>query len=113
MLANEFIDKLLEKLAFMSFRLQDSMTRLQIQFEMQNLQVLEYINYFISIIPEYKHKWQQIATRQEYYQDIELVYIYTLPQFQELCNFLQARKLLLDSEILWLDDAIHEVIIES
>jgi hypothetical protein len=113
MLANEFIDKLLQKLSYVIPRLQDSITRLQIQFEMQDIHILEHINYFISIMLEYKYKWDLITLSKITYQEIDIPYIYTLPQYIELLNILREKKILLDTEAIWLDDAIHEVIIDS
>jgi hypothetical protein len=110
MLVNEFIDKMLKCLSRISDRLQDPLSRLQIQAEMQNQEAFDLITYFIRLQPEYVYNWKLINARKTVASLIDLT---SLSQFQFLELYMASNQLLDEDEIVWLDDAIHDVLISD
>ena len=108
MLVNEFIDKMLVCLSLVIPRLEDPISRLQIQTEMQNDTAYRLISYFTMLQPEYKYFWKQINAHQPVSIRLDIT---SMNQYQELCDYLITWKLLTPDDIIWLDDAIHEVLI--
>ncbi len=106
---NKFIDKVLYKLSLVNPRLRCPLTRLQIQIEMQYPEVLFMIQYFIMLQPEYKYCWTQNCK-------LELAHSYNLiiiPEFLHLKEYFISRNLLNSDEADWLEDAIHETLIDD
>jgi hypothetical protein len=108
---NKFIEKVLEKLASISPRLECSITRLQIQIELQYENVQKLIDFFIILKPEYNYQWLCINTNQISSPKITLD-ITRLNEFLYLHKYLLDRHLLTEEEAYWLEDAIHDTLLE-
>jgi hypothetical protein len=113
MLCNEFITKMLELMSNPIPRLRNPQESLSIQIELQNNYVNNLIKYFIMLMPEYKYNWnilQTMENRGEIYNNftsIENNY-----EFQEFRLYLLAQNLFNYNEIDWIEDAIHEILVE-
>lgn len=108
---NKFIEKVLEKLAGISPRLECSITRLQIQIELQYEDIQQLIAFFLMLQPEYSYYWLRINTREITSPKITLN-ITQFGEFVGLYNYLLDKKLLTEDEAIWLDDAIHDTLLE-
>lgn len=109
MACNNFIDKLLIKLSLVNPRLRCPLTRLQIQLEMQYPIVQNLIQYFLMLQPEYQYHWNL-------YQNTNNIRGYNLTnisEFEQLLNHLTCYKLLSFDEADWLEDAIHETLLDD
>ena len=113
MLCNAFIAIILELMSNPIPRLRDPLERLSIQIELQTDYIYRFVKYFIMIMPEYKYNWdilQIMENRGEIYNNftsIENIY-----QFQEFRSYLLAQNIFNYEEIVWLEDAIHEILVE-
>jgi len=113
MLCNEFITKMLELMSNPIPRLRNPQESLCIQIELQNYYVSNLIKYFIMLMPEYKYNWdilQIMENRGEIYNNftsIENIY-----EFQEFRSYLLAQNIFNHDEVNWLEDAIHEILVE-
>jgi hypothetical protein len=106
---NKFIDKILLKLSLTNPRLQCPITRLHIQIEMQYSTIQFIINYLIMLQPEYRYNWK-INKHAEYKC---MLYLCNIPAFEELKTYMTKEKLLSFDEADWLDDAIHEILVDD
>jgi len=106
---NKFIDRVLLRLSLANPRLRCPQTRLHIQIEMQYPSVMSLIEYFLILQPEYRHLWN-------YHPRPNINQLYNLTnmsQFEKLRNHLTGQKLLTFDEADWLDDAIHETLLDD
>jgi hypothetical protein len=110
MLVNEFISNLLNTLGLAVPRIRDSMVKLHIQFELQNDLVFHLLNYFIMLQPEYKYNWNLLENNisNDNYKQIS-----EMSQYLDLQMYLVSKQLLDSNEVIWLDDTIHQVLIDS
>ena len=108
MACNDFIIQLLDKLSLVNPRLRCPITRLQIQIEMQYPSVLFIIEYFLMLKPEYQYNWSHCINPQNY----KAIIIAELPAFEDLKTYITEQKLLTYDEAGWLDDAIHETLLD-
>lgn len=94
-------------------RLRNTQECLYIQIELQNNYVNNLIKYLIMLMPEYKYNWdilQIMENRGEIYNNftsIENIY-----EFQEFRSYLLTQNIFSHEEIDWLEDAIHEILVE-
>jgi hypothetical protein len=108
MAVNSFINNILTALSIPFPRLEEPLNQLHILTEMMNPKAFSLINYFLMLAPEYRYNWQLIIQR-----EIETSYleIDKLPQFQILRSYMVSKGLLTEYEAEFLDDAIHEVLV--
>jgi hypothetical protein len=111
MIINTFISQLLDKLSNISPRLEDSTIKLHIQIELQDEYAMNLLNYFVMLQPEYKYHW--ILLKNNNFRQQKILEIAKLVEFIDLQIYLISNNLLNKDEILWLDDAIHEVLIDN
>lgn len=107
MACNQFIDVLLANLSLENARLWCPIIRLQIQIDMQYPYVIELINYFLMVKPEYMYNWKN----QQNKTDLLKNYLTNLSQFVDLKKFMIKKHLITKDEAIWLDDAIHKTLI--
>lgn len=105
---NNFIDKVLLKLSLVNIRLRCSLTRLHIQIEMQSPYILSLIQDFIILQPEYQFIWN--LNNKNYIPAYDLT---NIPAFVQLKDYLTGQNLLSFDEAEWLDDAIHETLLDD
>jgi hypothetical protein len=106
---NKFIDRVLLRLSLANPRLRCPRTRLHIQIEMQYPSVMSLIEYFLILQPEYRYLWNFCPR-----PNINQLYNLTnMSQFEKLKNYLTGQKLLTFDEADWLDDAIHETLLDD
>ena len=107
-----FLDKLLELLSWPNSRLRNLNIRNQIS---RNLLVLyntyipeihNTIKYFITIRSSYKHLWNNGKPYREFIE------INKMQEYMILYQYLACNNYLYLEELEWLDDAIHEVLLE-
>lgn len=106
---NKFIDRMLQRLALVNPRLRCFLTRLHIQIEMQYSICQSLIQQFLILQPEYRYHWNLLT-------DINRIHGYNLIQmsiFEQLKNYLTGQKLLTFDEADWLEDAIHETLVDD
>ena len=106
---NKFIDSVLLRLSLANPRLRCPLTRLHIQIEMQYPSVMSLIEYFLILQPEYKYHWN---SHHGIYRPYNLN-LTNISQFEKLRNHLTGQKLLTFDEADWLDDAIHETLLDD
>jgi len=106
---NKFIDKMLLKLALVNPRLRCPLTRLHIQIEMQYPRCQSIIHYFLMLQPEYQYHWNLYPNTNR----IRGYNLTQMPIFEQLNNYLTGQKLLTFDEVDWLDDAIHETLLDD
>jgi len=105
MTVNKFIDEILLQLSLVNPRLRCPITRLQIQIEMQYPYLHSLFQYFIDIKSNYKEIWNSRTTTNK----IQLVDLYA---FTQIKDYMYRQKLLTLDEIEWLEDSIHEVLMD-
>lgn len=109
MACNKFIEKVLYKLSLTNPRLRCHLTRLHIQIEMQYPSVLNIIQYFLTFQSEYRYHWNL-------YPNINQILGYNLTNilaFKQLKDYMTAQKLISFDEAEWLEDAIHETLVDN
>ena len=109
MLVNEFITLLLNKLELTVPRVRDACLKLHIQIELQNDFAFNLINYFIMLQPEYKYHWELIESN---IVNTNFLEISKLGEFLDLQMYFVSNNLLEPYEAIWLEDAIHEVLVD-
>ncbi len=108
---NKFIEKVLEKLSEISPRLECSITRLQIQIELQYGYIQQLIAFFLMLQPEYSYNWSRIDKNEVISPKI-ILDITQFGEFFNLYNYMLDRQLLTTDEAIWLEDAIHDTLLE-
>ena len=108
MRVNVFIDKLLELMSNPIQRLEDSQERLYIQLSLQNDYIYNLINHFIKILPTYKYSWNLFQSQ----KIVSFTNIDTCYEYLALRDYLLTNNIFNNDEVLWLDDAIHEILVE-
>ena len=106
---NKFIDSVLHKLSLANPRLRCPITRLHIQIEMQCPNVQNLIEYFLMLQPDYQYHWNL-------YRNINNIQGYNLTNisaFEHLKDYMTYQKLLSFDEADWLEDAIHETLLDD
>jgi hypothetical protein len=106
---NQFIDKLLKLLSLVNPRLRCPITKLHIQIEMQYYNVQSLINYFIMLQPEYKYNWKLYHNVNPKVE----IFLTNISAFNELKDYMTREKLLTLDEAEWLEDALHETLIDD
>ena len=106
---NKFIDTILNKLSLANPRLRCPLTRLHIQIEMQYPSVQSLIQYFLMLQPEYQYHWNLYPNT----NNIRGYNLINIPAFIQLKNHLTGQKLLSFDEADWLEDAIHETLMDD
>ena len=115
MLYNEFIEKMLDIMSAPIPRLRNSQERLAIQIKLQNTYVFNLLNYFMMLKPEYKYNWDMMQSRT--YNALQGDYlrfnnISKFSEFQDFHNYLITNNIFNVEEAEWLDDAIHEILVD-
>lgn len=116
MLFNKFIEKMLELMSYPIPRLKDSQTRLAIQLEVQTKYLAELVDYFMKIKDEYKYNWNiyqnnhnTIEKGENYFNFNNISHFY---EFQEFYDYMITNKIFNYDEAEWLEDAVHEILVE-
>jgi len=123
---NEFLVKLLNLLATQIVRLQDPVIKLQIQIELNKNDVFEIIQYFIDISGKYKEFWDHLNRNIKLMEitqynnsivsinnnDINTYQIQNSREFRYLHEYLLKNKIFNSEELEWLDDAIHDILVD-
>ena len=113
MLFNEFIDKMLLLMSNLIPRLRNPQECLAIQLELQNNYVSNLVKYFIMLMPEYKYNWKNLQHKghsTSMYVNFKSIDKYM--EFYELHTYLLANNIFNLEEVEWLEDAIHEILVE-
>lgn len=109
MACNKFIEIVLYKLSLTNLRLRCPLTRLHIQIEMQYPSVQNLIYYFLTFQSEYRYHWNL-------HPNTNQICGYNLTNilaFQQLKNYMVGQKLISFDEADWLEDAIHETLVDD
>jgi len=123
---NDFLVKLLNLLATQIVRLQDPLIKLQIQIELNKNDVFEIIQYFIDISGKYKEFWDHLNRNIKLMEitqynnsivsinnnDINTYQIQNSREFRYLHEYLLKNKIFNSEELEWLDDAIHDILVD-
>ena len=123
---NDFLVKLLNLLATQIVRLQDPLIKLQIQIELNKNDVFEIIQYFIDISGKYKEFWDHLNRNIKLIEitqynnsivsinnnDINTYQIQNSREFRYLHKYLLKNKIFNSEELEWLDDAIHDILVD-
>jgi hypothetical protein len=113
MLFNEFIDKMLDNMSAPIPRLRNPLERLTIQFELQNDYVFNFINYFMMLLPEYRYNWHIMQKNDSLNGDyLSFHNISNFSEFIEFHNYMVTHNIFNFDEAEWLEDAIHEILVE-
>jgi uncharacterized membrane protein len=115
MLFNEFIDKMLCLMAYPIPRLRNQQEKLSIQFEIQNDYLYKIVMYFIQIQQEYKHNWVLYQNNHNQIQKTEkkkFKNINNFNEFQQFYEYMIKNKIFNYDEAEWIEDAIHEILVE-
>jgi hypothetical protein len=118
MLYNEFIEKMLVLMSYPIPRLRNAQERLAIQIELQNSYLFEIVEYFMMIKNEYKYNWDIFQNNGnninkengEKYMDFKNISHHY--EFQEFYDYMITNKVFSYDDAEWLEDAIHEILIE-
>ncbi len=94
-------------------RLRNSQERLTIQIELQNTYIFTLINYFMMLKPVYKYNWDMMQQRYSSYGDYAKFHnISKFSEFQEFHNYMITNNIFDFVEAEWLEDAIHEILVD-
>jgi hypothetical protein len=113
MLFNEFIDKMLSLMSMPIPRLRNTQECLAIQLELQNNYVSNLVKYFIMLMPEYKYNWENLQHKghsTSTYVNFKSIDKYM--EYNAFHTYLLANNIFNLDEVEWLEDAIHEILVE-
>ena len=125
---NKFIEKFLMNLSLANPRLRCPLTRLHIQIEMQSPSVQSLIQYFLMLQPEYQYNLRNLGslktssvlnmsvldnTLLTNTSVLDNTLLTNIAEFVQLKDYLTGQKLLYFDEADWLEDAIHETLLDE
>ena len=103
MSVNAFIEKLIIKMSHPIPRLRDPMEQLHIQIEMQDFDVNLIVSFLLMKKPEYKYNWGFVKAGTHFDDASVKEYIQQLLVQMKIFN---------TEEVEWVDDAVHEILVE-